>query len=142
MIFIKIFQVVGKIFIKLPTAEIVVLFLFFLKGFPLLRVSLGDSTCRSGKPFKNKREKLTISEVTNLINIFQTTWKILINFTDKGSDLSRNVWVNRPNHFWTLKPIFSNNLPFYFTFIIVAIEKPILTIGIWDIELDYLGYWK
>ena len=38
---------------------------------------------------------------------------ILINITVEGSDLSQNVWLNRLNHFWTLKPIFSNNVPFY-----------------------------
>ena len=37
----------------------------------------------------------------------------LINITDEGSDLSRNVWLNRVNNFWTLKPIFFN-VPFYF----------------------------
>ena len=35
-----------------------------------------DSMCRSGKPFKKKRKKPTISEVINLINISPTTWKV------------------------------------------------------------------
>ena len=62
--------------------------------------------CRSGKPFKKKRKKPTTWKVYNLFNISPTTWKILINISDEGSDLSRNVWLNRLNHFWTLQPIF------------------------------------
>ena len=88
MIFIKTFQVVGEIFIKLVTSEVVGFFIFFLndfleRQFYLLIVSLVDSMYVILENPLTK--KPIISEVTILISISTTTWNILIKITDEGS---------------------------------------------------------